>query len=390
MKKLRSVAALCLALIMALSMTACSSQETSETTAAAETTAAETTAAAEETTAAAEETTAAEGETEAADGTEAAATGDWPTGQGYVIGFSNSFNGNSYRQSMEAYLQQAADELIATGTIKEVIFAESNQNNSTQVQQIENFIIQGVDAIIIDPGSASALDGAIQEASDAGIPCIIINDGPVTSTADLCYQINFDLTEMTKTLTEYVCEQMGGEGNLIELRGTAGTESDRQMHEGVLQGLESYPDVTVVAEIYTDWTGSKAQSELASVLPTLDEVDGVVTQGGDSYAAVQAFQTAGRDIPVIAGDNRGYFLKWWANEAPEGYDTLSASSNTWTGAAGIYVAVDILDGVDVPKEMTHPIAYVTKDDVQNYADMDDEGIGCPTYDRAWVAENLYQ
>ena len=89
MKKLRSVAALCLALIMALSMTACGSQETSETTAAAETTAAETTAAAEETTAAAEETTAAEGETEAADGTEAAATGDWPTGQGYVIGFSN-------------------------------------------------------------------------------------------------------------------------------------------------------------------------------------------------------------------------------------------------------------------------------------------------------------
>ena len=46
-----------------------------------------------------------------------------------------------------------------------------------------------VDAIIIDPISASALTGAIQEASDAGIPCIIINDGPVESDAELCYQI---------------------------------------------------------------------------------------------------------------------------------------------------------------------------------------------------------
>lgn len=377
MKTLKNVVALCLAFVMVFALTACGSKDAGATTAApAETQAPETQAPDTQ----APETQAAGGETQAAGG----------SGQGYVIGFSNSFNGNSYRQSMEAYLQEAADELIADGTIKEVIFAESNQNNSTQVQQIENFIIQGVDAIIIDPGSASALDGAIQKASDAGIPCIVINDGPVTSTADLCYQINFDLADMTKTLTEYVCEKMGGKGNLIELRGQAGAESDAQMHEGVLEGLKNYPDVTVVAEIYTDWTGSKAQSELASVLPTLDQVDGVVTQGGDSYAAVQAFQTAGKDLPVIAGDNRGYFLKWWANEAPEGYETLSASSNTWIGASSIYVTVDILDGKDVPKVMNHPIAYVEADMVQDFADMDEEGMGCPTFDRAWVSENLYK
>ena len=65
------------------------------------------------------------------------------------------------------------------------------------------------------------------------------------------------------------------------------------MHQGVLNALKDYPDVKVVSEIYTDWTGSKAQSELNSVLPTLDKVDGLVTQGGDAYAAVQAFISAG-------------------------------------------------------------------------------------------------
>lgn len=136
------------------------------------------------------DTTAAEAgdTTEAAD----AVAEDKGEGKGYVIGFSNSYNGNTYRQAMEGYLKEAAEELQKTGEVSEVIFAESNQNNSTQVQQIENFILQGVDAIIIDPGSATALNGAIQEASDAGIPCIIINDGPVSSEAELCYQINFD------------------------------------------------------------------------------------------------------------------------------------------------------------------------------------------------------
>ena len=252
----------------------------------------------------------------------------------YKIGLTNSFNGNSYRQQMEAYAQEAAD---------------------------------------------------------AGIPCIIINDGPVESEAELCYQINFDTIDQMSTLTEYVCEAIGGKGKIIELRGTAGAEFDNIAHEGVLKALENYPDIEIVAEVYTDWTGSKAQSELASVLPTLDDVAGVVTQGGDSYAAVQAFEAAGMELPVIGGDNRGYFLKWWANEAPDGYDTISVSSNPWDGATGVYVACDILSGeYEVPNEMVHPFAVVTKDEAENYKDMGDEEIGTPTYDREWVSENLYK
>ncbi len=316
---------------------------------------------------------------------------DSSSGAGYKIGLTNSFNGNSYRQQMEAYAQEAADELKAAGEISEFTIVEANNDASKQVQQIQNFVLEGMDAIIIDPISATALTGAIQEATSAGIPCIIINDGPVESDEELCYQINFDTIDQMMTLTEYVCEAIGGKGTIIELRGTAGAEFDNIAHEGVLKALEKYPDIKVAAEVYTDWTGSKAQSELASVLPTLDKVDGIVTQGGDSYAAVQAFEAANMELPVIGGDNRGYFLKWWANEAPEGYDTLSVSSNPWDGATGVYVACDILSGeYDIPNEMIHPFAVVEKDQVQEYKDMDDEAIGTPTFDREWVRENLYK
>lgn len=310
---------------------------------------------------------------------------------GYVIGFSNSFNGNTYRQTMEAFAQEAANKLIAAGEMKELIFAEANQNNNTQIQQIQSFIMQGVDAIIIDPGSATALTAVIQEASDADIPVIIVNDGPVVSDAELCYQVNFDAVEQMGVLTRYICDAMGGKGNLIELRGMQGDAFDAMAHRGVVEALKNYPDVKVVAEIYTDWTGSKAQAELASILPTLGvEVHGVVTQGGDSYAAVQAFQQAGLKLPIIGGDNRGYFLKWWANEAPKGYNTISVSANPWDGATAVYVAVDVLNGMDVPNSMVHPFGVVTADDVQQFANVPDEDIACPTYDRDWVRENLYK
>lgn len=313
---------------------------------------------------------------------------------GYVIGFSNSFNGNTYRQAMEAYAKEAADELIGTGEIKELIFAEANQDNNKQIQQIQSFILQGVDLIIVDPGSATALTAVVQEASDAGIPVVTVNDGPIESDAELVHQIFFDAADQMSTLTDYVAETIGGSGTIIELRGKEGDAFDAKAHEGVVQSLEAYPDITVAAEIYTDWTGSKAQTELAAVLPNLlatyGKIDGVVTQGGDSYAAVQAFQQAGAELPVIGGDNRGFFLKWWANEAPEGYDTLSVSANPWDGATAVYVAVDILSGeYDVPRDMVHPIGIVTKDDVQDFADVDDEVIATPTYDRDWVRENLY-
>lgn len=374
MKKKKMFISALMVVTMVTSMVGCGAKSTNDSTTTTETSEVS------------EETTSSEND--AADTTDSTDTTE--SDKGYVIGFTNSYNGNTYRQAMEKYMNETAEELKSSGELSDFVIAEANQNNSTQVQQIQNFITQGVDAIIIDPGSATALNGAIEEASDAGIPCIVINDGPVDSTADLCYQINFDTISQMSALTEYVAKAMGGKGNLIELRGTAGTQFDEIAHQGVSQVLEKYPDINVVAEIYTDWTGSKAQSELASVLPTLDKVDGIVTQGGDSYAAVQAFESAGLELPIIGGDNRGYFLKWWANDAPKGYDTISVSSNPWIGASGIYAAIDILDGKEVPKDMTHPFGIVTADQVADYANVADEDISCPTYDRDWVKENLYK
>lgn len=307
--------------------------------------------------------------------------------KGYKIGFTDNYNGNSYHQSMEQYMTEAAEKLKEEGYISELTIVEANQDAATQISQIEDFIMQGYDLIVVDPCSTSSLNNAVQEACDAGIPVLVINDGPIDLENEYLYQLNFDFVDLAETLTRNVCEKIGGKGNIIELRGTAGTTCDTDMHQGVLNALKDYPDVKVVAEIYTDWTGSKAQSELNSVLPTLDQVDGLVTQGGDAYAAVQAFVSAGyKELPVIAGDNRGSFLKWWATEAPEGYETISGACNPWDGAIAMYLAADILSGKDVANVMNCPFGYVEADKISEYASMADDEVAATTYDWKTIQE----
>ena len=212
--KLKKVVALVAVGAVATNLVACSSSSGgSATTAAAETTAA------------AAETKAAERTADGAEEGEA---------KGIKVGFTNSYNGNSYRQTEEKQMQIVADKLKADGYISEYTVAEANQDTATQIAQIEDFITQGYDIIIVDPASTSSLNNAIMEACDAGIPVITVNDGPVDCEADLLYQMYFENEEMTKALTEYVCEQMGGSGNLIELRGTAGTTTDDQFNQGVV------------------------------------------------------------------------------------------------------------------------------------------------------------
>ena len=221
--KLRKVTALAAAGIMALSLAGCggSSNETAATTAAETTTAAATAAEEEKEEAPAE---AAQGDSKA-------------EAKGIRVGFTNSYNGNSYRQTEEKQMQIVADQLIADGYISEYTVAEANQDTATQISQIEDFITQGYDIIIVDPASTSSLNNAIMEACDAGIPVITVNDGPVDCDHELLYQMFFENEAMTQALTEYVCEQMGGSGNLIELRGTAGTTTDDQFHQGVLNEI---------------------------------------------------------------------------------------------------------------------------------------------------------
>ncbi len=304
-----------------------------------------------------------------------------------VIGFSNSYNGNTFRQEEEAFFKTVADGLKQSGVIKDYILTESNNNNSTQVSQVQNMILQKVSAILLDPGSPTALNGAIRNAKAAGIPVIIFNDGPVTSTE--CYQLIVDCVYNFGLPAQYICDRLHGKGNVLVIRGIPGVEYDILAYKGMMDVFGKYPGIKIVGSVYGQWTTSIAQSEVASILPSLPHVDAVCGQGGDEYGTVQAFLAAGREVPLITGGNRGNFLNWWAQEYKKnGYTTMSCIATPWFSVASLWLALDILDGKMVPQYMVYPMDVIYQADLNKYAGIADTAVAAEMHDHQWVIDKL--
>ena len=308
------------------------------------------------------------------------------TGKNIVIGFSQSYTGNQYRQAEDKDFMAVAQKLKNAGKISGVDFLNANNSVSTQVSQIDDLILKHVSILIVDPASPTALNGAIAKAVAAGIPVLAFNDGPVTSTK--AYQFNFNNPKMDEVAMQYVANRLHGHGNVLLIRGIAGTGTDNGFYQGMQNVLKKYPGLKAVGTVYGNWTESVAQSKVASILPSLPTVNAIVTEGGEGYGAIQAFNAAGKPVPLVVGGNRGVFLNWWAQQAQKGYKTMSISANPWIGGAAVYVAMDILNHQKVPKNMTMPLLQITQNQLSQYANVPLNGIAQKAYSNSWVTAHV--
>lgn len=276
------------------------------------------------------------------------------------IALSNNYAGNSWRQAMLESWDKVTSQAVADGIVAEAPAFTTAENQATeQAAQIQNMILEGYDAIVINAASPTALNGAVREACDAGI-VVVSFDGIVTEPC--AWRIEVDFRELGRMQLEFMADQLPEGGNLLEIRGLAGTSVDDNIHAGILAGVEEYPQFTIVGSVHGDWAGDVAQREVAGILPSLPEIVGIVTQGGDGYGAAQAFAAAGRDMPLIFMGNRQDELLWWKeqNEA-SGYVTQSASIAPGVATFGFWIAQQILDGAEPPKDVLVPMLVVTQD-----------------------------
>ncbi|MFW5768913.1 MAG: substrate-binding domain-containing protein, partial [Spirochaetota bacterium] len=152
-----------------------------------------------------------------------------------------------------------------------------------------------------------------------------------------------------------------------------------------------YPGLNVVAEVIGEASTTVTQQAVSNVLPSLPTVDAVFTQGGgDAWGVVQAFEASEQEeMPYIVGDNSAEFLRWWYEEYQEnGYETVSVCSAPGIGGAAFWEALKILEGMDVPMEMSLAAIPVTVDNLDEYQDLKPGTIASPVFTEEWVVENL--
>ena len=279
------------------------------------------------------------------------------------IALSNNYAGNSWRQAMLKSWTKNAEAAVSDGVVAAADAFTTAENQVTeQAAQIQNLILQGYDAIVINAASPDALNGAVKEACDAGIT-VVSFDGIVTEPC--AWRIAVDFKQMGKEEVIYLAKNMPEGGNLLEIRGLAGVFVDDEISAGIHEGVKENPQFKIVGSVHGDWAQDVSQKAVAGILPSLPEVAGVVTQGGDGYGAAQAFKAAGRPTPLIIMGNRQDELKWWKEQKDaNGYETMSVSIAPGVSTLAFWVAQQILDGADVPKDLTVPFLRVDQDDLE--------------------------
>lgn len=283
---------------------------------------------------------------------------------GKRIAFSNNYAGNSWRQAMLNSYDIVTKKAVADGVVAAAdVFTTADKEVPTQAAQIQNLILQGYDAIVINAASPDALNGAIKQACDNGI-VVVSFDGIVT--APCAYRVVVDFKAMGKAEVEHMAKFQPDGGNLLEIRGLAGTSIDEAIHQGILEGVKEHPEFKIVASVTGDWDQTTAQKAVATVLPSLPDIVGIVDQGGDGYGAAQAFAAAGRPMPTIIMGNRYDELEWWKEQkAKNGYTTWSASIAPGVSTLAFWVAQQVLDGrKDVPHDLLVPYLAFNQDNFE--------------------------
>lgn len=274
------------------------------------------------------------------------------------IALSNNFAGNSWRQTMLKSWDKITKDAVAKRIVAQAPSFTTAENQATeQAAQIQNMILQGFDAIVVNAASPTALNGAIKKACDAGI-VVVSFDGIVTEPC--AYRIAVDFKKLGAMQIDYFASR-GLKGNLLEVRGLAGVFVDDEIHQGIAEGVKKHPAFKIVGSAHGNWTQTVAQKEVSAILSTLPAVTAVATQGGDGYGVAQAFKAAGRPTPVIFLGNRHDELTWWKEQRDASkYQTMSASIAPGASTFAFWVAQQILAGAKVPKDMKLPLSVVTQ------------------------------
>jgi ribose transport system substrate-binding protein len=231
-------------------------------------------------------------------------------------------------------------------------------------------ILQGYDAIVVNAASPTALNGAVKAACDAGIT-VVSFDGIVTEPC--AWRIAVDFKQMGRDQIKYLSSRYPEGGNLLEIRGLAGVFVDDEIHAGIEEEVKS-SKFKIVGSVNGDWAQDVAQKAVAGVLPSLPELTAVVTQGGDGYGAAQAIAATDCKMPTIIMGNRQDELKWWSEQkAKSGYETMSASIAPGIGTLAFWVAQQILDGKEVPKDLSVPFLKISQDTLEESLKTTPEG-----------------
>jgi ABC-type sugar transport system substrate-binding protein len=279
----------------------------------------------------------------------------------YLIGFSQCNSAEPWREAMN---KQMESEVAKHSEIK-LIISDAQQSNAKQVADVENFIVRGVDLLMISPNEAQPLTGIVEKAYDKGIPVIVI-DRKILSNKYTCF-IGANNEQIGREAGKYAAELLNGKGTIVEISGLKGSTPAIERHNGFMDGIKDYPDIKIIYSQDGAWLREKGRSIMENALQRFEKID--LVYGHNDPMAIGAYlaaQYVGRtkDIYFIGIDG---LLGSEGGVQAVADNKLNATFIYPTGGEiAIQTALKILKGENVLKNITLSTIEITPKNAKEY------------------------
>ena len=268
------------------------------------------------------------------------------------------------------FVVNVKDALENAAKDKEVrlIINDAQRAAERQVQQLESFISQGVDAIILNPCEMEASSPAVRRAREAGIPIINVNS---ETTAEPDGFVGSRDEESAEIALEHIAQKLEGKGNIVVMHGYMGQAAQLKRAAATKTVLSKYPGITILAEQTAEWDRAKAMSLMENWIQSYgNQINAVFAQNDEmGMGALQALEQANlKDkVVVVSIDAIGDALQAVKNGRLDATVYQDAKAQ---GEQALQMALDFIDhGDSIPeKAIFIPFQLVTKDNVEGFMD----------------------
>ncbi|NBW03611.1 MAG: sugar ABC transporter substrate-binding protein [Cytophagia bacterium] len=266
--------------------------------------------------------------------------------------------GVSMLSMQNEFIQQVADALeksAATNQV-ELIIVDAERSSLKQVEQVESFISQQVDAIILNPCEFEASSPAVDKAKKAGIPIVNVNSS-TKSKPDAF--VGSDDAESANMAMELIAKKLGGKGNILMIQGYMGQAAQLDRERGAKTVLAKYPGLKLLASQTGEWDRAKSMALMENWIQSYgDQIQAVFAQNDEmALGAYEAAKSAGKNIIIVGFDGSQDGLKSVQNGQ---LSATVAQQPDLIGEKAIEASKQIANKQTIPAQIAVPLKLITK------------------------------
>ena len=278
-------------------------------------------------------------------------------GGGARIGLSVSTLNNPFFVTLRDGAQSAADEAGA-----ELIVSDAQNDTAQQQDDIQNFVTQQVNVILVNPVDSDAVVPAIEAANQANIPVIALDRG--ASGGELATTIASDNVQGGNLAGEELIRLVGS-GSVAQLEGTPGADPARDRGQGFQDAIDAQSAVEVVASQSANFDRAEGLNVAENILQANPDIAGIFAQNDEmALGAVQALgDSAGDDVKVVGFDA----IEDALSAIQDGtMNATVAQQPAEIGSLGVENAISVINGESVEENIPVEVQLVTLENVSEF------------------------